>query len=222
MSLILEALKKAERQHRLGEVPGLGASQLPEHRPASRWLGLLMLAGVALGMLVLGVYLGGGAPSDAPKSAEQEIELHPPSAQADAAVALDEPIPGPEPEMKSQPVAASVKKPAAEPEASVIEPQEEAAPVEPVAAYEPPPALPAEAPKRLSELPTGYVDRLPKMNIDIHSYDRQGRKSYVLINLEKYREGDYLAEGPLLSEIRPDGVVMEHLGERFFLPIGNR
>ncbi|MCG8071435.1 MAG: general secretion pathway protein GspB [Candidatus Thiodiazotropha endolucinida] len=39
--------------------------------------------------------------------------------------------------------------------------------------------------------------------------------------MEKYREGDYLAEGPLLIEILPEGVVMEHMGERFIFPLGN-
>ncbi|MDJ0808054.1 MAG: general secretion pathway protein GspB, partial [Gammaproteobacteria bacterium] len=75
--------------------------------------------------------------------------------------------------------------------------------------------------KRLNQLPAGFIDHLPKMNIDIHSYDKQRARSYVLINMEKYREGDYLAEGPLLSEILADGVVLEHMGERFILPIGN-
>ncbi|MEW8283151.1 MAG: general secretion pathway protein GspB [Candidatus Thiodiazotropha taylori] len=43
----------------------------------------------------------------------------------------------------------------------------------------------------------------------------------MLVNMEKYREGDYLAEGPLLIEILPEGVVMEHMGERFIFPLGN-
>jgi len=80
----------------------------------------------------------------------------------------------------------------------------------------PPPARP------LSEMPSGFIANLPTLNIDIHSYDKQPPKRYVLINMEKYREGDYLSEGPLLVEIRPDGVVLEHYGERFILPIGNQ
>jgi general secretion pathway protein B len=70
-------------------------------------------------------------------------------------------------------------------------------------------------------MPSGFVSNLPVMNIDIHSFDSRPEKRYVLINMEKYREGDYLAEGPHLVEILPEGVVMEHMGERFILPLGN-
>ena len=215
MSLILEALKKAERQHKLGEVPGLGASQIPEHRPAPRWLGLLLLVVVAGGMLTLGVYLGGGTPENETQGAvrkpaprplmekttePQRPEEVPPAVQASKVEAQPTPTVARQSEPSQEVVA---KEPTPEPPAEIVD-------------------LPPEEPKRLGELPTGFVDRLPKLNIDIHSYDKEGRRSYVLINLQKYREGDYLAEGPLLSEIRPDGVVLEHMGERFFLPIGNR
>jgi general secretion pathway protein B len=83
----------------------------------------------------------------------------------------------------------------------------------------PTPPKPARA---LTELPSGFVANLPSLNIDIHSYDRQAEKRYVMINMEKYHEGDYLAEGPQLIEILTDGVILEHLGERFILPIGNQ
>ncbi|MEJ2393869.1 MAG: general secretion pathway protein GspB [Candidatus Thiodiazotropha sp.] len=71
-------------------------------------------------------------------------------------------------------------------------------------------------------MPSGFVANLPSLNIDIHSYDKQPSKRYVLINMERYHEGDYLAEGPQLIEVLTDGVVLEHLGERFILPIGNQ
>jgi general secretion pathway protein B len=70
-------------------------------------------------------------------------------------------------------------------------------------------------------MPAGFVANMPSINIDIHSYAKQPAKRYVLINMEKYREGDYLAEGPRVVEILPQGVVMEHMGEHFILPIGN-
>ncbi|MCU7860031.1 MAG: general secretion pathway protein GspB, partial [Candidatus Thiodiazotropha sp. (ex Lucinoma kastoroae)] len=86
----------------------------------------------------------------------------------------------------------------------------------------PQPPKPPKPPKPLHEMPSGFVSHLPSMNIDIHSYDKRPHKRYVLINMEKYREGDYLAEGPMLVEILPNGAVMEHMGERFILPIGNQ
>jgi general secretion pathway protein B len=202
MSLILEALKKAERLHKLGEVPGIGAQPGAPSQSGMRglgWVMLILLAGVMLG---LGLYLGGFRLT-APEASE-----------------------------------AGLAKTAGEatPRGGLIEAQRQSPP--PVVAnpaiesFEPPP--PASAPPRpepppkpvpvhpLSEMPSGFVANLPLLNIDIHSYDRQPAKRYVLINMEKYREGDYLTEGPQLIEVLTDGVVLEHLGERFILPIGNQ
>ncbi len=59
MSLILEALKKAERQHKLGEVPGIGAQSVDADSSGLRGLGWLLLLLMAAAMLGLGLYLGG-------------------------------------------------------------------------------------------------------------------------------------------------------------------
>jgi general secretion pathway protein B len=201
MSLILEALKKAERQHKLGEVPGIRADVSPAPTSGLRglgWLMLLLFAGIMLG---LGIYLGGGQPSLSDKAGE---------VPADIPISRQEVPPAPAP--------------AIEPETppAVASPAEEPVPP-PVAEVKAPAKLPKPQPARpLSEMPSGFVVNLPSLNIDIHSYDKQASKRYVLINMEKYHEGDYLSEGPLLVEIRPDGVVLEHFGERFILPIGNQ
>jgi hypothetical protein len=97
----------------------------------------------------------------------------------------------------------------------------EAAPEPQTAPVKPHREPPQPAPKQFYDLPDEFVDRLPKLNIDIHSYDLVAEKSYVLINMEKYREGDDLVEGPHLSRILPNGVVLEYQGQRFILPIGN-
>jgi general secretion pathway protein B len=101
-------------------------------------------------------------------------------------------------------------------------PQLEMSEPSPAVSYEPPAPPPPQPARPLSEMPGGFVANLPPLNIDIHSYDQRPAKRYVLINLEKYHEGDYLAEGPQLIEILTDGVILEHLGERFILPIGNQ
>jgi len=207
MSLILEALKKAERQHKLGEVPGIRADA-PVAASGVRGLGWVMLVLFAGIMLVLGIYLGGyqaSAPDSeaAPAPIPEVFQEEPP------------PVPSPAP---AQVQPATVQVP---PEASVP-PEPAPAPLEPVQApLETSPAKSAPV-KPLSEMPSGFVANLPTLNIDIHSYDKVPAKRYVLINMEKYHEGDYLAQGPLLIEILPDGVVLEHFGERFILPIGNQ
>jgi general secretion pathway protein B len=198
MSLILEALKKAERQHKLGEVPGIGiesTSAAPTGLRGLGWLMLILLAGIMLG---LGLYLGGFRQSVAPpqESIAPAPEVVQPS-QTLSAVPQPQipPEPPPEPE-KSEP--------------------------SPEVFYEPPAPPPPKPARPLSEMPSGFVANLPPLNIDIHSYDQHPAERYVLINMEKYHEGDYLTEGPQLVEILTDGVTLEHLGERFILPIGNQ
>jgi len=219
MSLILEALKKAERQHKLGEVPGLGSGQAIDAPTHSRWLGLLLLSLVALAMLILGVYLGGTDLQGEKSDGTAEMSGVPP--------VTDQAVTESWTHLPQQPPTvpmAEAEQPASQPPlapAPVALPSLQETSLPPGMKPTEPPSAPPDIAKSLDQLPDGFVSNLPVLNIDIHSYDPQAGRSYVLINLEKYREGDYLAEGPLLSEIVPDGVVLEHMGERFLLPIGN-
>lgn len=194
MSLILDALKKAESQHKLGEVPGIGAqpaSPVPSGIGGLGWLMLILLSCVMLG---LGLYLGGfrlTSPETGQTAAPPPIVAQP------AEVSTPTPPPVVEPAAGTQPPAL---------------PAVSETPVPPV----PKPARP------LNDMPIGFVANLPSLNVDIHSYSKNPAKRYVLINMEKYHEGDYLAEGPQLIEILPDGVILEHLGERFIMEIGNQ
>ncbi len=200
MSLILEALKKAERQHKLGEVPGIGEQSVAAPPSGMRGLGWLMLILFACVMLGLGIYLGGfrlTSPETREAVANPSVEERP------AMVSTPQP----------QPLVPSPVEPAANTETPPLLPPEAQ---EPLAPPVPKPARP------LNDMPSGFVANLPSLNIDIHSYDAKPAKRYVLINMEKYREGDYLAEGPQLIEILPDGVTLEHLGERFIMGIGNQ
>jgi hypothetical protein len=198
MSLILEALKKAERQHKLGEVPGIGIESASAAPTGLRGLGWLMLILFACIMLGLGLYLGGfrqaAEPPQEPIVSAPELG-HPPQTRSVT--------PQPQTLLESP---SRVDKPEPSPETSYAPPA-------------PPPPKPA---RPLNEMPDGFIANLPSLNIDIHSYDQRPAKRYVLINMEKYHEGDYLSEGPQLVEILTDGVILEHLGERFILPIGNQ
>ncbi|MEW8505950.1 MAG: general secretion pathway protein GspB [Candidatus Thiodiazotropha sp.] len=219
MSLILEALKKAERQHKLGEVPKINPNAEQPAASGPHGMGWLMMALLALILIGIGIYLGskswlppqapveteipltGAEPADNGQKREPEVSLpreggeDGESLQANTAPGQNEVVP---------------------PKAQEIDPPEV------VVSEPPPPSPPAAPPKPLHEMPSGFVANLPAMNIDIHSYDTRPLKRYVLINMEKYREGDYLSEGPRVMEILPQGAVMEHMGERFILPIGNQ
>lgn len=85
-------------------------------------------------------------------------------------------------------------------------------------------ARPAQTGIDTSSLPTfeelrarNMVD-LPDLNVDIHVYDSGSAGRFVFINMQKYQEGDRLAEGPRVLEITTNGSVLEHQGQRFLLP----
>jgi general secretion pathway protein B len=218
MSLILEALKKAERQHKLGEVPGLGAQPVNSAPIGLRGLGWLMLILFAFVMLGLGLYLGGFRLTEQEgneRAAPMPEVVQPPVSSWQAPETVT-PVP------VSNSAAPTAVPRSLAPAAAESGTQVETPPAMPVTEPPSPPSPPPPPARPLSEMPSGYVSNLPSLNIDIHSYDQLPAKRYVLINMEKYHEGDYLAEGPLLIEIQTDGAVLEHLGERFILPIGNQ
>ena len=67
---------------------------------------------------------------------------------------------------------------------------------------------------------TGQVaGRLPEslvqLRVGIHVYDKQVEKQMVLINGQRYRPGDSLAEGAKIIEITPEGMVLEYQSTRF-------
>jgi general secretion pathway protein B len=70
----------------------------------------------------------------------------------------------------------------------------------------------------ISELNLTGADALPDLHIDVHVYATKPAERFVYINMRKYREGDTLAEGPVLEHIRRDGVVLDYHGLRFVLP----
>lgn len=70
----------------------------------------------------------------------------------------------------------------------------------------------------LMELRANGVLQLPDLHLDIHVYSENPEDRFVFINMNKYREQARLAEGPLIKEIRKDGVLLEHRGHDFMLP----
>jgi general secretion pathway protein B len=101
-----------------------------------------------------------------------------------------------------------------------------------VAQIEEPPATtpnPAPAPtssSRTSIAPVPTVDELrlegtlqiAELHLDIHVYSEVPEDRFVFINMNKHREGSQIAEGPVVREIRDDGVVLEYQGRIFLLP----
>ena len=69
-----------------------------------------------------------------------------------------------------------------------------------------------------NELRANGMLQLADLHLDIHVYSTTPSKRFVFINMSRYKEQATLAEGPVIREITPDGVILEHLGTRFLLP----
>ncbi len=58
---------------------------------------------------------------------------------------------------------------------------------------------------------------LPALHLDLHVYATQAPQRFIFVNSRKYREGDTLAEGPVVEQITADGAVLNFRGSRFKL-----
>ena len=208
MSFILDALKKSETERQQqGPSDFANVPSSTESPGVPRWLWVLgLLLAVNLAVL-LGVLL---------RDDEPGID----SAPAEASRVQQESASGPSfseriREARERETAASVSTAAApEPVAQPAATQQPSAPVQ----SRPQPEF------TLAELPTADELRatgqlqLSDLHLDIHVYSEKPAERFVFINMVKHREKSRLAEGPIVQEITPEGVILDYSGTRFLLP----
>ena len=245
MSYILDALRKAERDRQLGRTPTLedvthAPASAKKSRPSPRTLALI---GLVLG-LAIALVLVMGRPqetimADAPIMVNAPTASAPPTAQPaapvqDAQVVQAEPItPALNPSVETEslddlldptagPLVAAEARDAA-PELAEPRAVAEAAPVEdaslaaiPQAPAEPQPVL---GPKLLRDLPENYRSQFPALRVDVHVYDDEPSKRWVMVNGAKYLEASTMVEGPRISEINASGMVLDYRGETVQVPL---
>jgi hypothetical protein len=56
------------------------------------------------------------------------------------------------------------------------------------------------------------------LHLDIHVFSMTPSERFIFVNMNRYREGATLEEGPRVAEITPEGVILEYTGMRFLLP----
>lgn len=247
MSLILDALRRADAERQRGGVPGLHAQTgitLPTHggtgpQAASRqhWLllgavGALLLAGLAV---LAWLRIGTPAPVPAaalPVAVPAAVLVATPAAAPVAAAAASAP---PQPGVLAATPAPALPQPAGmPPQPAGVPPRPAAAPhgpaptallPRPVAA----PALPrtpaaqqvaAAAAQRLptlADLPEALRRALPAMTLGGSMYAEQPALRMVIINGQVVHEGDRLAPELLVQQIRPKSVVLNLRGQAFEL-----
>jgi general secretion pathway protein B len=72
----------------------------------------------------------------------------------------------------------------------------------------------AELPE-LSELSLEFRSGFQTPRIDVHVYAEEPRRRFVLVDLQKFREGDTLQNGAVLEKISPNSIQLYYQGTRF-------
>ena len=220
MSYILDALKKADQERSLGDVPDLEAAHWGERRRKRSWrwvwvLGALLLINGALLFVLLGR-------NDATMSGDEVLSLPVDSPQVvpvpqHGSVAVPSPgeIARPR-EPVYVPSAAPVKPPPLVTQAPL--PLEDT----PSPAFGPPPApVPVQVPAAASGVPDWndlsleFRSGLTLPRIDVHVYSDDPGRRFILADMRKFREGETLDSGAVLEKILPDGIQLYYQGTRF-------
>ncbi len=84
------------------------------------------------------------------------------------------------------------------------------------------PAARAPALPSVWELPYSTRKDLPRLSLTMHLYAPVPRERFVVIDGERYVEGDEIADGVTLHEIRAEGMVLDFKGQRFVYPRDGR
>jgi general secretion pathway protein B len=87
----------------------------------------------------------------------------------------------------------------------------------PARAVQPSPAPPASEPALPGADEVIARGGVPPLHLDLHVYANEPQQRFVFVNSRKYREGDTLAEGPVVEQITTDGAVLNFRGSRFKL-----
>lgn len=223
MSFILDALKKSDAERQKRSTPGVADIPVArDRRPPQRWLwvvgALLAVNLVALFVLLLRPDpppVVAETPRAAPTTAapQDRTSSRPFADMVAEARRRTEPAPATPSRRDERPatVAGTTPEPAAEPQAAANTAAGSAgATVET--------ENPAEAANTFESLRADGTLTLPDLHLDVHVYSEQRDERFVFINTKKYRENETLAEGPIVTRIAPEGVVLEYRGTVFLLP----
>jgi len=208
MSFILDALKKSETERQRQNAPGF--ADVPEATDpprAPRWLwvlgGLLAINLIVLLGVMLRSELQSGPDAAAPQNPIDTADA-PPEQGASFSEMVEE---------------AKKMQADADPEFAQEDAPADDPPLAARAEFAAPAATKVNSTyKTFNELRANGTIVLPDLHLDIHVYSDKPAERFVFVNMNKYREQARLTEGPLVKEITPEGVILEHLGNGFLLP----
>ena len=208
MSFILDALKKSETERQQqGPSDFVNIPSGSESPRAPRWLWALgVLLAVNLGVLLV-VLLRNDTAEVVPATAQVSSTRQEPAAGASFSEQIRE---AREREAASQTSTAAAPEPVAEPVAETPA----AAPARP----RPQSGFTLAALPTADELVANGQLQMAALHLDIHVYSDEPAERFVFINMVRHREKSRLAEGPVVQEITPEGVILDYRGTRFLLP----
>ena len=224
MSYILDALKKADQERTLGDVPDLEATHWGERRRkrSYRWVWIvaaLLLVNGVLVYLLLGRDDTGTADVARLSGARDTVPVTPVPRIETAAVPPSREIAYPREPVYVPPVA-PLRRPAPVPSRVQQMPSAPSAVVEVPPFYAPPPAPPPAVVSGVPEwndLSLEFRSGLTLPRIDVHVYSDDPGRRFILVDLQKYREGEALDNGAVLEEILPGGIQLYYQGTRFLV-----
>ena len=208
MSFILDALKKSETE-RQQQGPSDFANVPSSHEStgAPRWLWVLgLLLAVNLAVL-LGVLLRNDSAEIVPATAQASSAQQAPAAAPSFSERIRE-------AREKEPATRTVAVPTTEPAAEPAVEKTAAVPAQP----RPQPEFTVAALPTADELIANGQLQMADLHLDIHVYSEKPADRFVFINMVRHREKSRLAEGPVVQEITPEGVILNYQGTRFLLP----
>jgi len=242
MSYILDALKKAEHEREIGQVPGIGsAHETAFVAGAGRWVWILLVV-----LLVNAALLAFTLWPESGSRSRPVPVADPTESTARPQGSLPLPAgPAPDSEIVHPPAQPMVSR---EMPAVVAPPPAGLTPLRPLPPLSEPPqpdvvgttgfadtfvSRPGEvkaAPPPVAAAVNSGDDNLPvwpqvsdqllreinsALHLDVHVYSDEQHERFVLINMRKYKEGEQLQEGPVVDAITPEGVILSFRGQRF-------
>lgn len=197
MSFILDALKKSEtdrQQQTSSEFASVPSSSGDSN--SLKWLWILGALLLVNAVVLFGVLMRDNAPA-------QDVAIATPQRSDMPVVA--------QPTFEEQVAAAKLNQP---PPAAITQAEP---PTPQVAAASAPTSSGARV-LTFDEVRVNGTVQLTDLHLDIHVYSDVPAERFAFINMTKLRERSQLEEGPTVTEITRDGVVLEYQGITFLLP----
>jgi general secretion pathway protein B len=242
MSYILDALRKAERERGIKQVPTLMTDHAPRDANSNRlWIGITIV--VVCAVIVVGWYFirkrepmvavskpgieyskattGTEASSAEAPSTNGSVSTATHKADAPSEKSALAPKPSTANTSRNTPREQTLppRPPIGIPDdEEAVNPEDmEAVPPHEAIERMPRPNIFPSAPEAAVTQPTSLKEAVGKMNLSLLMYSDNKAERMVYINGKKYGEGNYIEGTYLLESITPDGAIISNQGERTLL-----